>query len=142
LIPIATFTAPTPHRTFTATVITSSIAEPVARFSAVEPPVGRLSLTTEELNPEAVRIAVAGDLDASNHDQFAAYVLGRTAECRRLVLDLRGLEFFSTAGINAISVIDGWCVQAGIEWTLQANQMVTRVLEICGEHPGAAVAAV
>ncbi|MCZ8382311.1 STAS domain-containing protein [Mycobacterium sp. CPCC 205372] len=99
-------------------------------------------MTTEELNPEAVRIAVAGDLDASNHDQFADYVWRRTADCRRLVLDLRGLEFFSTAGINAIAAIDGWCAEAGIEWTLLANPMVTRVLQICDEHPGTAVASV
>jgi anti-anti-sigma factor len=117
--------------TLSATVITSSTVEPADPFAPVAAPVGRLSLGTEWLNAHAVRIIVAGEVDASNFSEFADYVFRRAANSRRLVLDLRGVEFFGTAGVNVVSMVNARCERAGVEWTLLANPTVTKVLRMC-----------
>jgi anti-anti-sigma factor len=124
----------TQAHTLSATVITSSTTEPTDPFAPVAAPVGRLLLSTEWLNAHAVRIVVAGDVDASNFTELADYVFRRAANCRRLVLDLRGVEFFGTAGVNVVSMVNARCTHANVEWTLLANPRVTKVLRVCEVH--------
>ncbi len=101
-------------------------ARPVAAIGG-----DRLFASTEWLSPSEVRIAVAGDIDASNAEHLAAYVFGRAANCRRLTLDLGQVEFFGTAGFSVLHTIETRCAQASVSWTLLASGAVLRVLRLC-----------
>lgn len=106
-------------------------------MTAVAPttmPTTRLSFTTEWLSPTDVRIAVTGDIDASNADELATYVFRRGANSRRLILDLNGVDFLSTAGFSVLCTIHQRCTHANVEWTLLGNAMVLRVIAICDPH--------
>jgi anti-anti-sigma factor len=91
----------------------------------------RLFASTEWLSPSDVRIAVAGDIDASNTEHLAAYVFGRAANCRYLILDLSRVGFFGTAGFSTLCAIQSRCAEASVSWTLLASASVLRVLRLC-----------
>ena len=52
---------------------------------------------------------------------------GRT----HLVLDLRMVDFFGTAGFATLHNINVICARGGATWVLQAGRRVRRLLEIC-----------
>jgi anti-anti-sigma factor len=83
------------------------------------------------LDPTTVRIAVDGDIDACNAPHLADYVFQRAANCRRMILDMVGVEFFSTAGFARLRHIEIRCARAGVEWALVPSRAVLRVLTIC-----------
>jgi anti-anti-sigma factor len=90
-----------------------------------------LTLATEWLDPSTVHITVHGDIDACNASRLAEYVFQRAANCRRMILDMAGVEFFSTAGFARLRTIEIRCARAGVHWTLIPSRAVTRVLTIC-----------
>ncbi|MGO8964146.1 STAS domain-containing protein, partial [Mycobacterium sp.] len=61
-------------------------------------------------------ITADGELDAANADQLAAYVQHSVGSARRVVLDLRGLEFIGTAGFSALHRINVVCSGAQVRW--------------------------
>lgn len=90
-----------------------------------------LTLTTEWLNATLVRITASGDLDASNAAELYDYVLRRGANCQSLILDLKDITFFGTAGFSALQSIDARSSRASVSWMLLAGPEVARVLRIC-----------
>lgn len=57
-------------------------------------------------------ITVDGELDAANADQLAAHVQQSVNRSRRVILDLRGLNFIGTAGFSALHRINVICSAA------------------------------
>ena len=55
-------------------------------------------LEIRRLNSSVAVISAHGDIDASNAGTLAKYKLGHVTSCRRLILDLRGLDFFRGQG--------------------------------------------
>jgi anti-anti-sigma factor len=100
-----------------------------------------LFASTEWLSPSEVRIAVAGEVDASNAKDLATYVFGRAANCRYLTLDLSQVEFFGTAGFSALRAIESRCAQASVSWTLRPSSAVLRILRLCDPERTLPVAA-
>lgn len=82
-------------------------------------------------DPSGTVITVDGELDAANADQLAAYVQHSVSRCRRVVLDLRGLEFIGTAGFSALHRINVVCSGAQVRWAMVGSPAVTRLLRIC-----------
>ncbi|MEO3760988.1 STAS domain-containing protein [Mycobacterium sp. B14F4] len=78
-----------------------------------------------------MRIAVAGEVDAANAQELREYVYRRAANCRSLVLDLRDVTFFSTAGFSTLRTIGVRCDRANVRWTLNGSPAVSRVIDIC-----------
>jgi len=76
-------------------------------------------------------ITVRGELDAANADQLAAYVQRNTTRSRRVILDLRGLEFIGTAGFSALLRINVACSGAQVNWAMVPSQAVSRLLRLC-----------
>jgi anti-anti-sigma factor len=76
-------------------------------------------------------INVDGELDAANADQLAAYVQRSVRRSRRVILDLRGLEFIGTAGFSALHRINVACSGAQVHWAMVASPAVKRLLRIC-----------
>ncbi len=81
--------------------------------------------------PSTVTVAVEGEVDASNSRRLASYVEQHLAGSTRVVLDLRMVDFFGTAGFAALHNINVICAGAGATWTLKAGRQVRRLLDIC-----------
>lgn len=90
-----------------------------------------LRLSTDWINASIVRIGVHGDIDASNSAQLLEYVFRRAANCRSLILDLKDVTFFATAGFSALQTIDLRCTRATVSWMLLPSRAVSRVLSVC-----------
>jgi anti-anti-sigma factor len=76
-------------------------------------------------------ITVNGELDAANSDQLSAYVQRSLMKSRRVVVDLRGLEFIGTAGFSALLRINVVCSGAQVHWAMVPSPAVSRLLRIC-----------
>lgn len=90
-----------------------------------------LKLSTEWLNTSVVRISAYGDIDASNSAEVLEYVFRRGANCRSMILDLKDVTFFATAGFSALQTIDMRCTSASVSWMLIPSAAVSRVLSVC-----------
>lgn len=76
-------------------------------------------------------ITVDGELDAANADQLAAYVQQSVNRSRRVILDLRGLNFIGTAGFSALHRINVICSAAQTSWAMAPSPAVARLLRLC-----------
>lgn len=88
-----------------------------------------------------VAVAVIGEIDALNGREFGRYVQRHTRISKQLVLDLRAVEFFGTAGFTALYYISVQCTRSDVDWTIVGSDPVRRMLSICdpdGELPLAA----
>jgi anti-anti-sigma factor len=81
--------------------------------------------------PSGTVITVDGELDAANADQLAAYVQRSVSRSRRVILDLRGLEFIGTAGFSALHRINVVCSAAQTSWAMATSAAVSRLLRVC-----------
>lgn len=79
-------------------------------------------------------IAVHGEIDAANADQFGDELQRRVADCEWLVLDLSGLQFIGTAGFSALQRVNVGCAQAGGRWALVPGPATRRLLRVCDPH--------
>jgi anti-anti-sigma factor len=76
-------------------------------------------------------IAVDGELDAANADQLASYVQRSVSRSKRVILDLRGVEFIGIAGFSALHRINVACSAAQVHWAMAPSPAVSRLLRIC-----------
>jgi anti-anti-sigma factor len=81
--------------------------------------------------PSGTVITAHGELDAANADQLAAYVQRCVKRSRRVILDLRGLEFIGTAGFSALHRINVVCSGTQVYWAMAPSRAVSRLLQIC-----------
>jgi anti-anti-sigma factor len=91
----------------------------------------RAAQFTARWDPSGTLITVDGELDAANADQLAAYVRHCIGRSRRVILDLRGLNFIGTAGFSALHRINVVCSGAQAYWAMAPSQAVSRLLRIC-----------
>ncbi|WP_173839695.1 STAS domain-containing protein [Mycolicibacterium rutilum] len=78
-----------------------------------------------------VVVTVGGEVDAANSRALATYVEGQVAGARRLLIDLRLVDFFGTAGFAALHYINVICARNGIDWEVRCGRQVRRLLAIC-----------
>jgi anti-anti-sigma factor len=76
-------------------------------------------------------VTVDGELDAANADQLAVYVQRNARRARRVVLDLRELDFIGTAGFSALHRINVVCSGAQVSWAMATSPAVARLLRVC-----------
>ncbi len=76
-------------------------------------------------------MTVQGEVDMTNSRTLAGYIEGQISETRHLVLDLRMVDFFGTAGFAALHNINVICSRSGVSWTLRAGRQIRRLLKIC-----------
>jgi anti-anti-sigma factor len=81
--------------------------------------------------PSGTVIIVDGELDAANADQLAVYVQRSISRSKRVILDLRGLEFIGTAGFSTLHRINVVCSGARVYWAMVPSQAVSRLLRVC-----------
>ncbi len=81
------------------------------------------------LSSAVVLIAVDGEIDASNADQFGCYIRSFVSR-RPLVVDMVDATFLSAAGIRQLFLLGDACAARGATWALTANSSITRMLRI------------
>jgi anti-anti-sigma factor len=81
--------------------------------------------------PSTVVITVEGEIDATNSRHLTTYIEGQVAGSQRLLLDLRRVEFFGTAGFAALHNINVICSQCELTWELRCDRQVLRLLVMC-----------
>lgn len=86
---------------------------------------------TRWLHPSILIVSAHGELDAANAQDFVEYALLHTDAVKRLLLDLTGLEFFSTAGFSALHTLNVRCAEIGADWAMMPSKPVARLLDIC-----------
>jgi anti-anti-sigma factor len=86
---------------------------------------------TRWLHPSILIVSAHGELDAANAQEFAEYALRHTDTVKRLLLDLKGVEFFGTAGFSALHTLNVRCAESGSVWAMMPSEAVTRLLAIC-----------
>lgn len=111
--------------------MSSSLSAPTQTAPAAIGPGDLLTATTEWLSISTVRIALTGEIDASNYKPLVEFVFGHAANSRRLILDLQDVRFFGTEGLSLLYDLDSRCGYADVEWVLIPGAPVSRVLDIC-----------
>ena len=91
----------------------------------------RASFSACHTPPSTVLVTVEGDVDMTNSRILAGYVERQVAGSARLVLDLRMVDFFGTAGFAALHNVNVICSRYGVDWVAKAGRQVRRLLEIC-----------
>jgi anti-anti-sigma factor len=86
---------------------------------------------TARPGPSATVITAHGELDAANANELTDYVQRCVRRSRRVILDLRGLEFIGTAGFSALHRINVVCSAAGANWVVVPGRAVYQLLRIC-----------
>jgi anti-anti-sigma factor len=91
----------------------------------------RASFSARHLSDSTAVVTVEGEVDATNGRTLAGYIESQLVGSSRLVLDLRLVEFFGTAGFAALHNVNVICSQYGATWVVQAGRQVHRLLLIC-----------
>lgn len=91
----------------------------------------RASFSAFHLPPSTVLVTVEGDVDATNSGALARYVERQVAGSSHLVIDLRLVGFFGTAGFAALHNINVICCRYEATWVLRGGRQMRRLLAIC-----------
>lgn len=91
-----------------------------------------ITLTARDAAVGVVVVDVAGELDMATAPVVEEFVLRRLHDARRtLVLDLSGVTFLGSTGINLLISLRTACEEAGTELRLMAPaKVVLRPLEV------------
>lgn len=81
-----------------------------------------------------VAVAVVGEIDALNGREFGRYMEQHLRVSKQLVLDLRAVDFFGTAGFTALYYISVHCARSDVDWAIVGRRPVQRLLSVCDPH--------
>ena len=82
-----------------------------------------------------------GEIDAGNARGLAEYVESVLDAKRRLIVDLRELEFFGTSGFSSLHYVNVTCSRRDVNWVHVPGREGSRQLSICDPQRGLPVAA-
>jgi anti-anti-sigma factor len=95
-----------------------------------------LLVVDSEVRPEAVLVHVEGEIDSSTAGELrsqleSALQQAGDHESRLLIIDLQGVAYFGSAGLNAVLDCHKQGLRAGISVRLVAdNELVVRPIEV------------
>jgi anti-anti-sigma factor len=101
----------------------------------------RVLFTSSLINTSTMVVTAEGEIDACNARDLANYVERNLDSATRLIVDLRGLEFFGTQGFSILHTINVTCSRRGVTWVAIPGAEVERLLRICDPAGGLPVAA-
>jgi anti-anti-sigma factor len=81
-----------------------------------------------------------GEIDANNATRLSDFVEDNLGSVKRLILDLRGLTFFGTAGFSVLHRINVACSRRHVNLVVLPGDEVNRLLRICDPAGGLPVA--
>jgi anti-sigma B factor antagonist len=74
--------------------------------------------TRQERHGDTIVVAAFGEIDLTSADRLEAQLLAVLSSHRRLVLDLRELDFIDSSGLHCILDVDSASRAAGVEFEL------------------------
>ena len=74
-------------------------------------------------------IKVFGELDIATGPELAAALAGQAAQCRSILLDLRGVEFMESTGLHLLIQARESALHDGLGFELITSKAVDRTLE-------------
>jgi len=80
----------------------------------------------------ATVITITGDI-GTNIDRVSQYARRFIIPEKPVILDLSGVNSFSSQSVSLLYMIDDACAAAGVEWELIVSPAVSRVLSACGD---------
>jgi anti-anti-sigma factor len=89
------------------------------------------SFASSLIGSAMVLVTADGELDACNARDLAEYIEGVLDAKRRLIVDLRGLNFFGTQGFSSLHYINVTCSRRDVNWVVVPGTEVSRLLRIC-----------
>jgi anti-anti-sigma factor len=95
-----------------------------------------LLVVDSEVRPEAVLVHVEGEIDSSTASELRSQLESALQqagghESRLLIIDLQGVTYFGSAGLNAVLDCHKQGLRAGISVRLVAdNELVVRPIEV------------
>ena len=108
------------------------------RFECIEAGVNAMKLLAvdTEVRPDAVLVRVTGEIDSSTAGELRSHLEASleqadTHESRLLIVDLQGVTYFGSAGLNAVLDSYKQGLRAGTSVRLVAdNDLVVRPIEV------------
>jgi anti-anti-sigma factor len=95
-----------------------------------------LLVVDSEVRPEAVLVHVSGEIDSSTAGELSpqlesALQQAGSQESRLLIIELQGVTYFGSAGLNAVLDCHKQGLRAGVSVRLVAdNELVVRPIEV------------
>ena len=78
-----------------------------------------------------VVVTVEGEIDAANSRAMVTYVEAQLVGASHLLVDLRLVDFFGTAGFAGLHNINVVCIRNNVTWQLRCGRQVRRLLAVC-----------
>ena len=92
---------------------------------------GRAVFEVGHLTAERIRIAITGDVDATNRQALGRFVERHTRACQQIIIDLSNVDFFGSQGFTVLYYISAHCARRDVDWVIIGNRVVHRILRIC-----------
>lgn len=80
-------------------------------------------------------MSITGAVDATNVGCLVDRALHCVIPEKAFILDVSGVESFAKAGVELLDAIDQACYDAGVEWSLVADEELARVLRSHAQDP-------
>jgi anti-anti-sigma factor len=99
---------------------------------------GSATFDVHHCSSSRVAVVATGEIDAVNCRALGHFVERHTRKSNQLVLDLRPVEFFGSAGFTALHFVSAHCARRDVDWAIIGGDPVRRLLAICdpeGELP-------
>ncbi|MGV0836385.1 STAS domain-containing protein [Mycolicibacterium thermoresistibile] len=77
----------------------------------------------------ATVVTISGTIDDTNADRVGTYISRFIPTEQAFVLDLSGVEVFSTAGVSLLDRVDDTCQMAGMDWAVVCSPAVAKALD-------------
>ncbi len=91
----------------------------------------RAHFASAPIGSSMVHVTAEGEIDAANALSLSMFVEAELANAGRLILDLRGLDFFGTQGFSMLHRINVMSSRHAVNWVVVPGDEVNRVLKIC-----------
>lgn len=99
----------------------------------------RVEVTVDSAG-EAVVVRVAGDVDSETADSVERALRDQLADAKALIVDLLGVEFLASAGLNALVLVHRQAVTDDVPFAVVAAQRsVLRPITVLGLDQALAV---
>lgn len=92
---------------------------------------GSATFTARIHAPSDVILIVDGELDMTNVSDFLDTAVLVAEDRSRVVIDLRGVKFFGTAGVSALRTLGERYAAGDTPWAVVPSRNVDRVMRIC-----------
>lgn len=77
----------------------------------------------------ATVVTISGTIDDTNAERVGSYISRFIPTEQAFVLDLSGIEVFSTAGVSFLDRVDNTCELAGMDWAMICSPAVAKALD-------------